>query len=149
MIHYRSCRPLGHSCAISPTRKRWISSAVRPVAARGRPSGINGISRPFREEGLAAARRRARRRAVESRGRSWLNSSGTVGGQWIFVHDRYAYGRRFRILYAGDDVTGDCLAAIPGASISGRRVARQAKHDRLRQWNHVQPGRRTTGSSGI
>jgi putative transposase len=67
MIHYRSCRPLGHSCAISPTRKRWISSAVRPVAARGRPSGINGISRPFREEGLAAARRRARRRAVGSR----------------------------------------------------------------------------------
>ena len=54
--------------------------------------------------------------------------------------DRYACGRRFRILNAGDDVTGECLAAIPGTSISGRRVARQAKHDRLRQWNHVDLG---------
>jgi hypothetical protein len=66
-----------------------------------------------------------------------LISSGTVGGQWIFVHDRYACGRRFRILNAGDDVTQECLAAIPGTSISCGRVARQAKHDRLRQWNHV------------
>jgi hypothetical protein len=45
--------------------------------------------------------------------RSWLISRGTVGGQWIFVHDRFACGRRFRILNAGDDVTQECLAAIP------------------------------------
>jgi putative transposase len=72
--------------------------------------------------------------------RSWLISRGTVGGQWIFVHDRFACGRRFRILNAGDDVTQECLAAIPGTSISGGRMARQVKHDRLRQWNHVHLG---------
>jgi hypothetical protein len=72
--------------------------------------------------------------------RSWLISRGTVGGQWIFVPDRFACGRRFRILNAGDDVTQECLAAIPGTSISGGRVARQVKHDRLRQWNHVHLG---------
>jgi transposase InsO family protein len=41
------------------------------------------------------------------------------------VHDQFASGRRFRILNAVDDVTRECLAAIPGASISGRRVARE------------------------
>ena len=34
-------------------------------------------------------------------------------------------GRRFRILNIIDDVTRECLAAIPDTSISGRRVARE------------------------
>src|SRR4051812_5733915 len=34
-------------------------------------------------------------------------------------------GRRFRILNIVDDVTRECLAAIPDTSISGRRVARE------------------------
>ncbi len=42
-----------------------------------------------------------------------------------FVHDQLACGRRFRILDIVDDVTRDCLAAIPDTSISGRRVARE------------------------
>ena len=36
-----------------------------------------------------------------------------------------ACGRRFRILNIVDDVTRECLAAIPDTSISGRRVARE------------------------
>ena len=36
-----------------------------------------------------------------------------------------ALGRRFRILNIVDDVTRECLAAIPDTSISGRRVARE------------------------
>jgi transposase InsO family protein len=36
-----------------------------------------------------------------------------------------AGGRRFRILNVVDDVTRECLAAIPDTSISGRRVARE------------------------
>ena len=42
-----------------------------------------------------------------------------------FVHDQFACGRRFRILNVVDDVTRECLAAIPDTSISGRRVARE------------------------
>ena len=34
-------------------------------------------------------------------------------------------GRRFRVLNVVDDVTHECLAAIPDISISGRRVARE------------------------
>jgi putative transposase len=42
-----------------------------------------------------------------------------------FVHDQFACGRRFRVLNVMEDVTEECLAAIPGTSISGRRVARE------------------------
>ena len=42
-----------------------------------------------------------------------------------FVHDQFANGRRFRVLNVVDDVTRECLAAIPDTSISGLRVARQ------------------------
>jgi putative transposase len=39
--------------------------------------------------------------------------------------DQFACGRRFRVLNIVDDVTRECLAAIPDTSISGRRVARE------------------------
>ena len=42
-----------------------------------------------------------------------------------FVHDQFANGRRLRIFNIVDDVTRECLAAIPDTSISGRRVARE------------------------
>src|SRR4029077_16996342 len=42
-----------------------------------------------------------------------------------FVHDQFANGRRFRVLNIVDDVTKECLGAIPDTSISGRRVARE------------------------
>jgi hypothetical protein len=39
-----------------------------------------------------------------------------------FVHDHFACGGRFRILNVVDDVTWECLAAIPETSISGLRM---------------------------
>ena len=42
-----------------------------------------------------------------------------------FVHDQLTDGRRIRILNVIDDVTKECLAAIPDTSISGKRVARE------------------------
>ena len=36
-----------------------------------------------------------------------------------------ATGRRFRVLNVVDDVTRECLAAVPDTSISGRRVVRE------------------------
>lgn len=41
------------------------------------------------------------------------------------MRDQFACGRRFRVLDIVDDVTRECLAAIPDTSISGRRVARE------------------------
>jgi hypothetical protein len=45
-----------------------------------------------------------------------------VNGRWSldFVHDQFAYGRRFRILNIVDDVTRECLAAIPGRCFGSR-----------------------------
>jgi putative transposase len=42
-----------------------------------------------------------------------------------FVHDQMASGRRFRVLNVVDDVTRECLAAVPDTSISGHRVVRE------------------------
>jgi putative transposase len=70
------------------------------------------------------AKRRARRPAVGSRAPILVESKLNARWSVDFVHDQLACGRRFRILNIVDDVTQECLAAIPDTSISGRRVAR-------------------------
>ena len=91
----------------------------------GEPSGINRIYRLYREEGLTVRKRKARRRAVGTR--TPILVEARVNARWSldFVHDQFARGRRFRILNIVDDVTRECLAAIPDTSISGKRVARE------------------------
>ncbi|BAR54370.1 putative transposase [Bradyrhizobium diazoefficiens] len=78
-------------------------------------AGINRIYRLYREEGLTVRKRRARRKEARPNARWSLD----------FVHDQFANGRLFRILNIVDDVTKECLGAIPETSISGRRVARE------------------------
>jgi putative transposase len=92
---------------------------------QGEPSGINRIYRLYREEGLTVRKRKARRRAVGTR--TPILIEARVNARWSldFVHDQFARGRRFRILNIVDDVTRECLAAIPDTSISGKRVARE------------------------
>ena len=92
---------------------------------QGEPSGINRIYRLYREEGLAVRKRRARRKAVGTRAPILVEVMPNARWSLDFVHDQLAYGRRFRILNIVDDVTRECLAAIPDTSISGRRVARE------------------------
>ena len=41
------------------------------------------------------------------------------------MHDQMVTGRRFRVLNIVDDVTRECLAAVPDTSISGKRLARE------------------------
>src|SRR4051794_36683918 len=91
----------------------------------GEPSGINRIYRLYREEGLTVRKRRARRRAVGTRAPILVEAKANARWSLDFVHDQFACGRRFRILNVVDDVTRECLAAIPDTSISGRRVARE------------------------
>ncbi|CDX53235.1 conserved hypothetical protein [Mesorhizobium plurifarium] len=70
-------------------------------------------------------KRRARRRAVGTRAPILVEVRPNARWSLDFVHDQFACGRRFRVLNIVDDVTRECLAAIPDTSISGRRVARE------------------------
>ncbi len=91
----------------------------------GERSGLNRIYRLYREEGLAVRKRRARRKAVGSRTPILVDARPNARWSLDFVHDQLSCGRRFRILNIVDDVTRECLGAIPDLSISGRRVARE------------------------
>jgi putative transposase len=105
-----------------------VGSAIRRLFILLRPegeqSGINRIHRIYRE-GLAVRKRRARRKAIGAR--LPIRVEATPNARWSpdFVHDQFANGRRFRVFNIVDDVTKECLGAIPDASISGRRVARE------------------------
>ncbi|PWB84595.1 MAG: IS3 family transposase [Methylocystaceae bacterium] len=92
---------------------------------RGERSGKNRIYRLYREEGLTVRKRRARRRAVGTRAPIVVEAKPNARWSLDFVHDQLASGRRFRIINIVDDVTRECLAAIPDTSISGKRVARE------------------------
>jgi putative transposase len=131
MVRYRSRRP---SDVELRTRLRDLANQRRRFGYRrlfillreqGEPSGINRIYRLYREEGLTVRKRKARRRAIGTRAPILVEAK--VNARWSldFVHDQLAHGRRFRILNIVDEVTRECLAAIPDTSISGRRVARE------------------------
>ncbi|RWX34480.1 IS3 family transposase, partial [Rhizobium leguminosarum] len=75
--------------------------------------------------GLSVRKRKARRRAVGTRAPILVEAKANARWSLDFVHDQFACGRRFRVLNVVDDVTRECLAAIPDTSISGRRVARE------------------------
>ena len=79
----------------------------------------------YREEGLTVRRRKGRRRAVGSRAPAPIPALPNQRWSLDFVHDQIATGRRFRVLNVVDDVTRECLAAVPDTSISGKRVVRE------------------------
>ncbi len=131
MIRYRSRRPPDIELR---TRLRDLANQRRRFGYRrlfillreqGEPSGVNRIYRLYREEGLTVRKRKARRRAIGTR--TPILVEAKVNARWSldFIHDQLAQGRRFRILNIVDDVTRECLAAIPDTSISGKRVARE------------------------
>jgi putative transposase len=131
MIRYRSCRPpetelRGKLRDLASERRRFGYRRLFILLRReGEPSGINRIYRLYREEGLTVRKRRARRRAVGARAPILVEARPNARWSLDFVHDQFACGRRFRVLNIVDDVTRECLAAIPDTSISGRRVARE------------------------
>jgi putative transposase len=131
MIRYRSRRPPDIELR---NRLRELANQRRRFGYRrlfvllreqGEPSGVNRIYRLYREEGLIVRKRKARRRAIGTR--TPILVEAKVNARWSldFVHDQFALGRRFRILNIVDDVTRECLAAIPDTSISGKRGARE------------------------
>lgn len=70
-------------------------------------------------------KRKARRKAVGTRAPLLVETGPNARWSLNFVHDQFANGQRFRVLNVVDDVTRECLAAIPDTSISERRVARE------------------------
>ncbi len=131
MIRYRSCRSPETELRerlreLANERRRFGYRRLFILLRReGEPSGINRIYRLYREEGLTVRKRRARRRAVGTRAPILVEARPNARWSLDFVHDQFACGRRFRVLNIVDDVTRECLAAIPDTSISGRRVARE------------------------
>jgi putative transposase len=131
MIRYRSCRPPDTELRLrlrdlANERKRFGYRRLFVLLRQaGEASGINRIYRLYREEGLTVRKRCARRRAVGARAPIPVEARPNARWSLDFVHDQFACGRRFRILNIVDDVTRECLAAIPDTSISARRVARE------------------------
>ena len=132
MVRYRSCRPpdtelRGRLRELANERRRFgYRRLVHPAAAGGRavrdqphPPALSRRRACCPQATLPAARRLASgcRILVEAR----------PNARWSldFVYDQFANGRRFRLLNIVDDVTKECLGAIPDTSISGRRVARE------------------------
>ena len=128
-IRYRSQRApdtelRGRLRELANERRRFGYRRLFVLLRReGEPSGINRIYRLYREEGLTVRKRRARRKAIGTRAPILVEARANARWSLDFVHDQFACGRRFRVLNIVDDVTRECLAAIPDTSISGRRVA--------------------------
>ncbi|MFT4002975.1 MAG: IS3 family transposase, partial [Rhizobium sp.] len=131
MIRYQSCRPpevdlRARLRELANERRRFGYRRLFILLRRdGEPSGVNRIYRLYREEGLSVRKRKARRRAAGTRAPILVEVKANARWSLDFVHDQFACGRRFRVLNVVDDVTRECLAAIPDTSISGRRVARE------------------------
>jgi transposase InsO family protein len=130
-IRYRTCRPddaalRGRLCELARERRRFGYRRLFVLLRReGATAGLNRVYRLYREEGLSVRKRQARRRAVGTRAPILVEAKANARWSLDFVHDQFANGRRFRILNIVDDVTRECLAAIPDTSISGKRVARE------------------------
>jgi putative transposase len=131
MIRYRSRRPPETELRerlrdLANERRRFGYRRLFILLRReGEVSGINRIYRLYREEGLGVRKRKGRKRAIGVRASLLVEARPNARWSLDFVHDQMANGRRFRILNVVDDVTHECLAAIPDTSISGHRVARE------------------------
>lgn len=111
------------SCAI------WRSSAVSLamlVAILLRRDGLRINCKKtqlvYGEESLTAWRRKGRKLAIGARAPALVPAQRIWRWSLDFVHDRMPMGLRFRVLNIVDDVTRECVAAVPDASISGTHV---------------------------
>jgi putative transposase len=130
-VRYRSRRP---DDAALRARLRDLAAEQRRFGYRrlhvllrheGHAVNRKKTQRLYREEGLSVRCRRGRKRATGTRAPILVEARPNARWSIDFVHDQFGSGRRLRILNVIDDVTKECLAAIPDTSISGRRVSRE------------------------
>jgi putative transposase len=139
-VRYRSTRPDDADLrerlrALAAERRRFGYRRLHILLRRdGVLVNRKNTQRLYTEEGLTVRKRRSRRRAVGARpappvlalpNQRWSLELPPCGRCLRPVHDQMASGRRFRMLNIVDDVTRECLAAVPDTSISGRRVVRE------------------------
>ena len=131
VIRYSSCR--GDDSALreklrdlAHQRRRFGYRRLHILLRReGITINRKKTQRLYREEGLTVRRRKGRKRAVGARAPAPVPALPNQRWSLDFVHDQMIMGRRFRVLNVVDDVTRECLAAVPDTSISGRRVVRE------------------------
>jgi len=130
-VRYRSRRPpdeelRGRLRELAAEQRRFGYRRLH-ILLRGEGHVLNRkkTQRVYREEGLMVRKRKGRKRATGSRAPILVEARPNARWSIDFVHDQLSNGRRFRILNLIDDVTKECLAAVPDTSISGRRVARE------------------------
>jgi putative transposase len=131
MVRYRSRRPADDALR---QRLRELAGEQRRFGYRrlhvllrheGHAVNRKNTQRLYREEGLSMRRRRGRKRVIGIRAPILAATMPNARWSLDFVHDQFGSGRRFRILNVIDDVTKECLGAIPDTSISGKRMARE------------------------
>lgn len=109
-------------------KKLLAESVLNEAALRELPEKKNGRKREavaHLREIFATSERRARRKAIGTRAPILVTARPNARWSLDFVHDQLDNGRRFRVLNIVDDVTRECLAAVPDTSISGARVVRE------------------------
>ncbi len=124
MIRYRSKRPDD-----APLRERMVDLAHERrrfgyrrlhviLKSEGLVVNRKKTQRIYREEGLKVRRRGARRRAIGTR--ALIPVANRPNARWSldFVYDQFVCRRRFRILNVVNDVTKECLGAIPDVSVT-------------------------------
>jgi len=140
-VRYRSRRP---DDAVLRARLRELADLRRRFGYRrlhvllrseGWSMNRKKTQRLYREEGLAVRRRSSRRRIAVARTPIPRPEDPNCRWSTDFVHDQLASGRRFRVLTIIDDLTKECLAAVPDTSLTGKRVVREmtaliARHGR-------------------
>jgi putative transposase len=130
-IRYRSCRDDDGALreklrALAQERRRFGYRRLHILLRRdGVLINRKKTQRLYREEGLTVRRRKGRKRAVGARMPPPVLALPNQRWSLDFVHDQLVTGRRFRVLNIVDDVTRECLRAVPDTSISGRRVVRE------------------------
>ena len=125
-IRYRSCRPPEVELRaklrdLANERRRFAYRRVLILLRRnGEPSGVNRIYRLYREEGLSERKRKARRRAVDTRAPILVEAKANASWSLDFVHDQFG-------VWPALPRAQHCRRchAIPDTSISDRRVARE------------------------
>jgi transposase InsO family protein len=120
MSERRACKLLG----ADRTTIRYCSRSTDDEDLREKLRAL-ALQRLYREEGLTVRRRKGRKRAVGARAPAPVIAPPNQRWSLDFVHDQLASGRRFRVLNVVDDVTRECLAAVPDTSICGKRVVRE------------------------
>lgn len=130
-VRYRSTRPddadLRERLRVLAAERRRFGHRRLHILLRREGVLVNRkkTQRLYAEEGLTVRKRRSRRRAVGARAAPPVLALPNQRWSLDFVHDPMACGRRFRVLNIVDDVTRECLRAVPDTSISGRRVVRE------------------------